>query len=302
MSPRRIAAGRRRAVGAIVALTAVSTCLGAVAYAATRTQSPAVGLAGSTPVVVAPQPGAGAAPGKTAEELPRTRLLEYPAAVSSAAEAQFRFHVPSRSESAPPPTLPGRPGETAPRRRFQCRLDGGGWRPCGSPHRLTGLALGSHTFAVRALNRADLPGPANSYSWRQVEDPPASEQVSPAQPRVDPKPFSIELHGELEDLYPGYPPQQLPVLVTNPNPVAIEVTRLTVEIAVDPPSCAAENFVLTASSASPRAPLIVPAGAAIELPTASASAPAIAMLNLAVNQDPCRGVEVPLVFDGEAQG
>ncbi len=302
MSPGRIAAGRARAVRVIVALTAVSTCLGAAAYAATHPQGPAVGLAGSKPVTAASQAGADATPGKGEEALPRARFLEYPEAVSAVSGAQFRFHVPPRTQSPPQPASPGRSGEATSTRRFQCRLDDGGWRACTSPYRLTGLGFGVHAFAVRALNRADLPGPASSYSWRQTVAAIGPRQVSPAQREVDPKPFSIERQGELEDLYPGYPPQQLQVLVINPNPVPIEVTSLTVGIAGDPPSCSAENFTLTASSVSPSAPLTVPAGASVALPTATASAPAISMLNLPVNQDACRGAEVPLVFDGEAHG
>lgn len=120
--------------------------------------------------------------------------------------------------------------------------------------------------------------------------------------QVDPKPFSIELRGELEHLYPGYPAQQVPVLVTNPNPVPIEVISLTAGVASDSPSCPAENFSLTPSSASPSAPLTVPADGAVGLPTATTSAPSISMLNLPVNQDSCRGAEVPLVFSGEAHG
>jgi hypothetical protein len=119
---------------------------------------------------------------------------------------------------------------------------------------------------------------------------------------VDPKPFSIELEGQLEDLYPGYPAQQVPIRITNPNPDPIEVTSLTVAIAGDPPDCPAENFALTRSSASPATPLTVPAGGSVSLPTATVSAPTISMLNLAVNQDACRGADVPLSFSGEAHG
>jgi hypothetical protein len=306
MSPGRIAAGRARVVGAIAALTAVSACLAAVAYAATRApqEQGATGLAGSKPVAVAPQQGSGpaAAPGKGDEALPQARFLEYPEAASTLADAQFRFHVPPRAQRPARPASPEGPSTGgAPTRRFQCRLDGGGWRSCESPQRLFGLALGAHAFAVRALSRGERPGPASSYSWRRVE-PASTPQASPAPQAVDPKPFSIELGGELDDLFPGYPAEQLPVLVVNPNPVAIEVTNLTVALAGAPPGCPAENFELTPSSASPAAPLIVPAGASTSLPTAAVSAPAISMLNLPVNQDACRGSQVPLVFAGEARG
>lgn len=294
MSPGRIAAGRARAVRVAVALTAATACVGAVAYAATRPPGVGPGLAGSKPVRVAPQHGPGAAPDK-GEEMPRTRFLETPPTLSAGAEAQFRFHVPPRVQQ-PSPAPTGSPaGPATPPRRFRCSLDEGRWMACSSPYRLTGLALGPHSFDVRALSRAGRAGPANSYSWRQVEPPPT-------QAELDPKPFSIELQGELEQLYPGHPPQNLPVLVTNPNSVAIEVTSLSVAIAEGSGACPAENFTLTPSNVSPAAPLVVPAGASIGLPTAAISAPTIAMLNLSVNQDPCQGAAVPLVFNGEAHG
>jgi hypothetical protein len=296
MSPGRIAAGPARAVRVLVALTAVSACLGAVAYAATLPERPAVGLGGSHPVAVATQGGADAPKGTAEEPLLQPRFIEFPEAVSTATEPQFRFHVPPRSQRPQPQPQPtGASGEPKPPRRFQCKLDGGGWGSCSSPYRLGDLAPGGHVFAVRAFNHAGRPGAALSYSWRQ-----AVPAAVPAQ--VDPKPFAIEARGELEDLYPGYPPQPVPVLITNPNLAPIEVTSLTVAIAGDPAGCAAANFALTPSSASPTAPLAVPASGSVSLPTATVSAPAITMLNLSVNQDSCQGAEVPLVFNGEAHG
>jgi outer membrane protein assembly factor BamB len=65
---------------------------------------------------------------------------------------------------------------------FQCRLDAGPWRGCGSPHTLTGLADGPHTFAVRAIDQAGNtdPTPA-SASWTvSATAPPPGEGEDPA--------------------------------------------------------------------------------------------------------------------------
>lgn len=295
MSPGRIASGRARAIRAFLALIAVSACLGAVAYAATRPEPRARGPAGSKPADVAPQRGIDAPRGNGEEQLLRPRFIEYPEAISVVAEPQFRFHVPPRSRSLRPSPPGGPPGPPEPPRRFQCRLDGSRWRTCSSPYRLGGVALGGHVFAVRAFNRAGRAGPTVDYSWQQAEPAPGGDQTNP-------KPFSIELRGQLEELYPGFPAQPVPVLIANPNPAPIEVTSLSVAIAGDPPGCSAENFWLTQSSASPAAPVRVPAGGSVSLPTATVSAPTIGMPNLSVSQDACQGIDVPLAFSGEAHG
>jgi hypothetical protein len=294
MSPSRHAAGRARAARVIVALVAVSTCLGAVAYGATHS----AGLEENKPISHDSQVGGGKGGEKGEEKLPRARFIEVPEPASTVAGAQFRFNVPARAPeagSAPPARPPA--GEAPPLRRFQCRLDEGAWSGCESPARLAGLALGEHSFAVRALTRSNRPGPVVSYSWRRLAEPVAEEGPTTAQP------FSIESTGRVEGLIPGDPARQLPIEIRNPNSVAIEVTDLTVAIASDPPGCPAnENFELTPSSASPSAPLTVPGGATVALPTATVTAPTIAMPNLPVNQDACRGAELELLFSGEARG
>lgn len=54
-----------------------------------------------------------------------------------------------------------------PEATFECSLDGGSYAACTSPKTYSGLADGSHTFAVRAVNIAGPSSPA-SFSWDVV--------------------------------------------------------------------------------------------------------------------------------------
>ena len=49
---------------------------------------------------------------------------------------------------------------------FECRLDGAAWTPCSSPQGYTGLAVGAHNFAVRALDAVgNADGTPATRSW-----------------------------------------------------------------------------------------------------------------------------------------
>jgi hypothetical protein len=51
--------------------------------------------------------------------------------------------------------------------RFQCRLDGGLFSACTTPTIYTGLAAGTHSFAVRAIDLAgNVDATPASHSWR----------------------------------------------------------------------------------------------------------------------------------------
>jgi hypothetical protein len=271
--------GRKRATGALVALVAAVACLGSVAYATTLSER-------SRPhgKKKAKRP-----PREQGQRPPRPRFIEVPPNGGVDPDSQFRFHVaPSEQQAAAPGPGPRGPQPPARWRRFECRFDGSGWDECVSPYLLRSLEPGEHSFAVRALNRRGLDGPAAHYRWALLE----------------PREFTVEpLAGSLEELMPGAPAQQLPVRIVNPNPAPIEVTSLTVSVTPEASGCAGDtNFAVTPAGLSPAAPLPVPAGGSASLPTATATAPSVAMRELPVDQNACQGATVRLDFSGEARG
>jgi hypothetical protein len=270
--------GRNRTTRALIALVVAVTCLGGVAYATTLSeQSRPHGKKGKHP------------PRQRGQRPSRPRFIEVPASGGVDSDPQFRFHVaPAERGTTAPGAGPGAPQQPARWRRFECRLDGSEWDGCASPYLLRELEPGDHSFAVRALNRRGFGGAVARYRWALLE----------------PREFSVEpLTGALEELMPGAPAQPLPVRISNPNPAPIEVTSLTVAVVPEPSACPADpNFEVTPSSLSPAAPLTVPAGGSASLPTATATAPAVAMRELPADQNACQGATVRLDFSGEARG
>jgi len=256
---------RAAASKALVVLIGATGCLAAVAYAAS---APA-------PERAHPPAVARAATGPTPESRPgaarppRPRIVRHPAKSTLSTTVSFRFVT------------------RLPRQTLQCRLDAADWKPCGPRVGYRGLEVGPHLLLVHAESRGRRSAPAR-FAWVQ------------SQPRaflIEPDPTN------LGQLYPGAPPVPLPLRLSNPNPAPILVTGLRVAVTADPPGCpSASNLELIPSSASPKAPVKIPAGGSVRLPEVGATPPALALRDLPINQDACQGVQFPLAFSGEARG
>ena len=202
--------------------------------------------------------------------LPKPKITVHPDKLATSSSAKFSFTV--------------RGGKS----RFQCKLDNRAWTTCQAPVSFGKLPVGSHSFSVRVLARGGRHGKASRFRWRLLE--PMDFSITP------------RLAG-LVALYPGAPPQPLPLTIANPNPVPILVTNLQVRATSDPPGCgSAENLVLASSSASGANPIEVPAGGSVTLPAPGAAAPSIQLRDLPVNQDACQRSQFPLAFSGTARG
>jgi hypothetical protein len=70
-----------------------------------------------------------------------------PAATTSETSATFAFSA------------------TDPSATFQCAVDGGTFAACASPQSYAGLAVGTHTFTVRAIVGGDVDGSPASWTW-----------------------------------------------------------------------------------------------------------------------------------------
>lgn len=193
------------------------------------------------------------------------RIVGHPPPISTHRAARFRV------DAAGEPTL-------------RCRLDRQAPKDCAASVVYRGLGPGAHTFYVQALRRG-WAGAHASFAWTVLE----------------PKPFTVEPRtAGVGPLYPGTAPSPVPVVVANPNPVAIIVTALRVTASGGAAGCdPATNLALTAPALA-NGGLRIPAHGSVTLPSVAVAAPTIALRELDVDQDACKGASFNLAFSGSA--
>ncbi len=105
--------------------------------------------------------GAGTPPPPGDTTPPETTIASGPSGSGTATDASFTF---TSSEPA---------GAT-----FECRLDGAPYQACASPASYTGLAVGTHTFEVRAKDAAgNTDASPATWSWTITSPPPPGNGV-----------------------------------------------------------------------------------------------------------------------------
>ncbi|MEP7225270.1 MAG: hypothetical protein ABI783_09965 [Actinomycetota bacterium] len=196
------------------------------------------------------------------------------------------------SPAPPPPTIPSHPDTTttstnatfefdvAAGSAAECRLDGGDWRECSSPVMYVGLGAGPHTFCVRAVSADGVAGPETCLSWTVLASESPPEVIGP---------FAVT--GNLPGFLSPDATAVLPLTISNPFDFDLRVSalRVTVLVGSSKPGCDGPvNLQVTQSNmVSGLASVVVPAGGSVTLPTQGATAPLVAMLDLATNQDAC---------------
>jgi hypothetical protein len=146
---------------------------------------------------------------------------------------------------------------------------------------------GAHTFCVTAIGRGPARSAPSCSTWMIT--------------RGDPLPFTIAGRGA-GALLPGGPDVPLDLVFSNPNPIAITVTGVTVTVAGTwAAGCGAANVVVAAQLGAQPA---VPAGTTASL--SGLGVPSSAWPRLHVpdegDQNACRGATVQLAYTGTARG
>lgn len=177
--------------------------------------------------------------------------------------------------------------------RFRCSTESRVWFPCTSPlsWALDPTRPGRHRLSVLAVDASGRESAAGTYSFAYRDALRAAG-------------LRFTVTGGVDGLAPGVW-REIPVLVTNPGPVAVRVTGLQLHLAADstPPGCkAATNLEVRQPRLGGTAALVVPARSTVTLPARGVSSAAIRLRDLTtVNQDVCKSKSFALTWSGTAR-
>jgi hypothetical protein len=248
------------AAKAVVGMALVLMLAAAASYAAVR-HGGGSGHEHRSPAAPATTPTAPiVAPGSAA-----LRIEAHPPAISTRSTARFRV------DAAGKPTL-------------RCRIDRKAPKECEESVVYRGVGVGPHTFFVQAMKRGR-PIAHLSFAWTVLE----------------PKPFTVSPQNDaVGPLYPGGEATPIPVVIANPNPIAITVTSLRISAGGGAAGCDPATNLSLSAPALGTGKLRIPAHGSVTLPSAAVAAPTISLLELPVNQDACQNANFNLAFSGKA--
>jgi hypothetical protein len=182
---------------------------------------------------------------------------------------------------------------------FQCKLDSGAFGPCTSPTAYPNLAMGDHTFSVRALDTVGNPSESATFTWTIATGS-----------------FGISVADPIPTLYPGMAPATLDLTFTNPYNFTLNIT--SVRVGVDQvtfpgtgtppnPACvSSESLSVTPAqpatwtiSVAPHSTRSLSDTLTTATPIPRDAWPHLAMLNLpSKNQDACKSKTFALTYSG----
>src|SRR5207244_4051421 len=112
---------------------------------------------------------------------------------NTAPDTTIDLYPPDPSNSATPSfTFSSSEGSST----FACRVDGGSWSSCTTPHSLASLSAGSHTFDVRATDQAgNTDASPASYTWTADLTAPNTSIDAPHPYDSAPRGFSCTSEG-----------------------------------------------------------------------------------------------------------
>jgi large repetitive protein len=220
----------------------------------------------ATSTAVPPTETPSATPTPADVTAPQTTLLSWPDLNSTSTSATFTF----TSNEA---------GAT-----YECALDGEPYADCTTPHQVSGLAAGSHTFAVRARDLAgNVDASPVTYTW--TVSAPTSEPTAPpttapsATPTTEPTVTPTAAPSAAPTAEPTTTPTTEPTAVPTAEPTSAPTATPTAVPTVTPttaptatPTTAPTATPTTAPTATPTtAPTATPTTAPTATPTAAAA-------------------------------